>query len=60
MAEEAANVFGAQGVIEDGAADGLLQDAQQDKLLINLRRNRTREQDGGSGDDEGDGECSPG
>lgn len=60
MAEEAANVFAAQSVIEDRAADGFLQDAQQDKLLINLQRNRTHEQDGGGGDDEGDGECSPG
>lgn len=38
MAEEAGDVLGAQGVVEDGAADGLLQHAQQDQLLIDLRR----------------------
>lgn len=37
MAEEAGDVFGAQGVIEDGATHRLLQDAQQDEFLIDLR-----------------------
>lgn len=38
VAEEAGDVSGAQGVVEDGAADGLLQDAEQDQLLVDLRR----------------------
>lgn len=38
MSEEAGDVFGSQGVIEDGATDRLLQNAQQHQLLIDLRR----------------------
>lgn len=36
--EEAADVSGAQRVVEDGAAHRLLQHAEEDQLLIDLRR----------------------
>ncbi len=48
MSEEAGDVFGAQGVVEDGATDRLLQHTQQDQLLIDLRRERRR----GEGEEE--------
>lgn len=38
VAEEAGDVSGAQSVVKDGAADGLLQDAEQDELLVDLCR----------------------
>lgn len=62
MAEEAGDVFGAQGVVEDGATDGLLQHAQQHQLLIDLwrRRCRTGEEDEGDEGDDDDDEDSPG
>lgn len=45
MAEEAANVSGPQSIIKDGAADRLLQDAEQDELLIDLWRHVARLKD---------------
>lgn len=56
MSEEAGDVFGAQGVVEDGAADGLLQDAEQDQLLIDLQGDggvvRREEEEGGDEEEE--------
>lgn len=46
MAEEAADVLGAQSVVEDGAADRLLQDAQQDQLLVDLKGEITGKEEG--------------
>lgn len=59
MAEEAGDVSGAQGVVEDGAADRLLQNAQQDQLLVDLRR-RGQGEGGGAGGAGGGGGASPG
>lgn len=47
MAEEAGDVFGAQGVVEDGATDRLLQHTEQHQLLIDLRRETQREEGDG-------------
>lgn len=63
MAEEAGDVPGPQSVVKDGAADVLLQDAEQDELLIDLWRDVARLKDEGSrapAADDDDEEHSPG